>query len=46
MYWYIYNMNIKTWSHKPIQTWRSLNKLIKNKKGYYKVGMVTYQIGD
>ena len=39
-------MNVKTWSHKPIQTWSSLHELSENKKVCYKACMVTYQIGD
>ena len=39
-------MNIKTWNHKPIQTWSLLHVLNENKKGCCKACMVTYQIGD
>ena len=39
-------MNIKTWSHKLIQTYGSLHELSQNKKVSYKACMVTYQIGD
>ena len=41
---YIYNTNFKMWSHKPIQTWSSLNELSENKKDCYKACIVTYQI--
>ena len=43
---YIYNTNFKMWSHKPIQTWSSLNELSENKKDCYKACIVTYQILD
>ena len=38
-------MNNKTWSCKPIQTWSSLYELRKINYDFYKVYMVTYQIG-
>ena len=42
----MYNMNNKTWSCKPIQTWSSLHELCEIKKDCYKAYMVTDQIGD
>ena len=44
--WYIYNMNIRAWSHESIQAWSSLHELSKNKKDCYKAYMVTYRIDD
>ena len=42
----MYNMNNKTWSRKPIQTWSSLDELSEIKKDCYKIYMVSYQLGD
>ena len=39
-------MNIKTWSHEPVQTWSSLHELSEDKKDCLKACMVTYQIDD
>ena len=39
-------MKSRTWIHELIQTCSSLHELSEIKKDYYKVYMVTYQIGD